>query len=62
MVHWSDEPINPTEALKPWQHKLLLEHIEETNQPVQDYNLLHACNCEPRLFGVAGTELRRLFQ
>jgi hypothetical protein len=64
MVHWSDEPINPTEysALKPWQHKLLLEQIEETNQPVQDFNLLHACNCEPRIFGVAGTELRRLYQ
>ena len=64
MVHWSDEPINPTEhsTLKPWQHKLLLEHIEETNQPVQDFNLLHACNCEPRIFGVAGTELRRLYQ
>jgi hypothetical protein len=64
MLHWSDEPINPTEysTLKPWQHKLLLEHIEETNQPVQDFNLLQACNCEPRIFGVAGMELCCLYQ
>jgi hypothetical protein len=63
-VHWTDEPINSSEmpALKPWQHKLLLEHVEETNQPVQDFNLLHACNSEPRIFGVASTELRCLYQ
>jgi hypothetical protein len=45
MVHWTDEPIDSSEKpalLKPWQHKLLLEHIEETNQPVQDFSNLQA--------------------
>ena len=48
--------------LKPLQDKLLLEYIEKTNQPIQDFNLLQACNSEPRIFGVSGTELRRLYQ
>jgi hypothetical protein len=65
MVQWTDEPINPSEkpALKPWQHKLLIEQIQETNQPIQDFNLLEACIREPRILGVAGTpELHHLYQ
>jgi hypothetical protein len=56
--------INSDEAtkLKPWQEKLLLEYIEETNESYQDFDLLQASNREPRVFGVSGTNLRRLFQ
>jgi hypothetical protein len=67
----TDAPINsskppallePLAALEPWQEKQLLEHIEETNQPVQDFDLLHACHSNPRTFGLPGTELRRRYQ
>jgi hypothetical protein len=63
MVQWTDEDIRSDKnKLKPWQEKLLLEHIEEANEPIQDFNLLEACNSEPRTFGASGTERRRLFQ
>jgi hypothetical protein len=48
--------------LKPWQNKLLVERIEETNQPYRDFDLLQACNSEPRIFGTSGTDLRRAYQ
>jgi hypothetical protein len=63
-VQWTGESINSSEkpALKPWQHKLLLEQIEPTNQPIQDFNIFEVCNSKPSIFGLAGTELHRLYQ
>ncbi len=55
-------PTKTPAKLKPWQEKLLLEYIEKTNQPIQDFDLLQACNSKPRIFGVSATELRCLYQ
>jgi hypothetical protein len=48
--------------LKPWQEKHLLKHIEETDKPILDFDLLKACNLDSKNFGLSGTELRRLIQ